>query len=255
VNSTGGFRRRATYVNEQRQRAEHLLLLDTGDALVGGGILGDQTQGEAIVAGMNMMGYDAMALGPRELRLGVELLTQRVEDAEFPMLSANVVLTGTDDLFAKPYVILEAGGHRVGVIGLTRATAKPREGFAYLDAQEAAARYVPEVAKQAGTVIILTNLKYDLARELASAVPGIDLVIAALPAEIPNKVRKAPKTKTMVVAAEQPAERHTGRRVGNLFVVIGSDGRLAEEAWTTKALDRQIPDYVPMRDLLNGYRH
>jgi len=41
-----------------------------GDALVGGGILGDITQGEAIVAGMNLMSYDAFALGPKELALG-----------------------------------------------------------------------------------------------------------------------------------------------------------------------------------------
>jgi len=43
-----------------------LLLLDTGDALAGGKRLGDATQGQVIVDGMNLMGYDAMALGPLE---------------------------------------------------------------------------------------------------------------------------------------------------------------------------------------------
>ena len=51
MNATGGFRRRATHVSEQRDLAEHLILLDAGDALVGGGDLGDRTNGRVVVEG------------------------------------------------------------------------------------------------------------------------------------------------------------------------------------------------------------
>ncbi len=230
------------------------MLLDTGDALIGGGILGDRTQGEVIVAGMSLMGYDAMALGPRELSLGVDLLRQRMEEAQFPMLSANVMLSGTEELFAQPYVVLQIADHRVGIIGLTRVPDEPRAGFQVLDPQEAAARYVAEVAGQADTVIVLTNLKYRRALELASAVPGIDLMIAALPDQLPRQVATAPETGTRVVTAEQPLSRHTGRQVGRLAVTIESDGTLSDVSWTIKPMDKEIPDDPQMRALLDKYR-
>lgn len=229
------------------------MLLDTGDALIGGGLLGDATEGEVIVAGMNAMRYDAMTLGPRELSLGVDLLERRMAEAEFPILSANVVLTGTETLFAEPYTIVEMDGHRVGIVGLTRLPNKPQPGFQILDPQDAASRYAPEVAEQAGTIIILTNMGYRDAIELAKAVPGIDLVIAALPGQLPEQVAVVAETGAMAVTAEQPLKRHTGRRVGRLAVTLESDGRLTDPSWATKWMDRNIPDDPQMKELLDRY--
>jgi 2',3'-cyclic-nucleotide 2'-phosphodiesterase (5'-nucleotidase family) len=230
------------------------LLLDTGDALIGGGILGDATKGEVIVAGMSAMGYDAMTLGPKELSMGVEVLGRRVAEAEFPMLSANVVLTGTETLFAEPYTIVEVGGHRVGIIGLTRVPSQPRPGFQILKPQDAAARYAAEVSTQAGTIIVLTNMKYRQALKLAKAVPDIDLVVSALPGQLPEEVAEVAETGAIVVTAEQPVKRHTGRRVGRLAVTLESDGSLSDPSWTTKWMDKKIADDAQMTELLNGFR-
>jgi 2',3'-cyclic-nucleotide 2'-phosphodiesterase (5'-nucleotidase family) len=229
-------------------------VLDTGDALVGGGVLGDQTQGEVIVAGMNLMGYDAMALGPKELSLGLELLRQRMEEAEFPMLSANVLLTGTEELVAPPYAILDVGDHLVGIIGLTREPGQVMPGFQVLDPQEAAGRYLPLVAQEADTVVILTNLGYRQAEELAGAVAGIDLVVAALPNQLPSRAARLPATGTLLVTAEQPVTRHTGRRVGKLRVTMEADGSLTDEAWESREMDLQIPDNPEMQALLDDFR-
>ncbi len=230
------------------------MLLDSGDALIGGGALGDKTKGEAIVAGMNLMAYDAMALGPKELSLGLDLLRQRMKEAEFPILSANVVLSGTQELVAQPYVILERGGHRLGVIGLTRVPDKPQAGFQVLDPEQAAARYLPQVSAKADTVILLTNMSYQTALELAGAVQGIDLVVAALPGQLPRQVAKAPVTGTMVVVAEQPVAKHTGRQVGGLVVTLGADGTLSDPVWEVVPMSGQIADDPQMKALLNKYR-
>ena len=238
-------------------------MLDTGDALVGGGVLGEQTEGEAIVAGMNLMGYDVLALGPKELSLGPDTLRQRMEEAAFPMLSANVVLSGTEELLAEPFAVLQAGDHRLGVIGLTRpldpvsdgaasaAGPRPQECARVLDPQEAAARYVPLVAEQAGTVIVLTNLDYRAGLALAEAVPGIGLVLAALPDQPAGALVRAPATGTIVVSAEQPAPRHTGRRVGRLVVAVDVEGRLSGESWASHAMDKTLADDLLMDALLN----
>lgn len=231
-------------------------MLDTGDALAGGGWLGELTDGEAIVAGMNLMGYDALALGPKELSLGLDKLRRRMEEAGFPVLSANVVLSGTDELLADPFAVVQAGDHRVGVIGLTRplvpangGAVAPTAGFRVLDPQQAAARYMPQVAEQAGTVIVLTNLDYRAGLALAEAVPGIDLLIAALPEQLPGQYVRVPATGTIVVSAEQPAPRHTGRRVGRLVVTVDGEGNLSGESWASHAMDRTLAD-DPLMDVL-----
>jgi 2',3'-cyclic-nucleotide 2'-phosphodiesterase (5'-nucleotidase family) len=203
---------------------------------------------------MNQMGYDAMALGPKELSLGPEVLAKRMAEAKFAMLSANVALEGTGQLVAKPFTVKEIAGHRVGIIGLTRMPADREPGFEVLGLQEAVAQYVPEVAEQADTVILLTNDGYRAALKIASAVPGIDLVVAALPGQLPQAAVRAPETGTIVVTAEQPVAMHTGRRVGRLSVTIGSDGSLSGESWKSVEMDKQLADDAAMGQLLDGFR-
>jgi len=216
--------------------------------------LGTNTQGEVIIAGMNLMGYDAMALGPKELSLGIDLLRWRMGDASFPILSANVVLTGTQDLVAEPYTILDIVGHKVGVIGLTRVEAAAPSGFQLLDPQEALKRYLPEVREQAGTVILLTNLENNAALALARAVPGIDLVVGALPSQFPTQSVRVPNTGTLVVVADMASIGHSGRCVGILHATLGSDGSLTEESWSTHWIDKSIADDPAMQVLLDKYR-
>jgi 5'-nucleotidase/UDP-sugar diphosphatase len=231
-----------------------LVLVDTGDALVGGGLLGDETQGEAIVAGMNLMGYDAMALGPKELSLGSDLLRQRMQEAQFAMLSANVVLSNREELFAQPYAIVPVAGYRLGLIGLTRPPEGPDGDFRVLDPQQAAERYVADLAGQVDVVVVLTNLPYQAGLALASAVPGIDLLIAALPDQLPQQAVRAPGTGTIVITAEQPTAGHTGRRVGRLAVMVGSDGVLSGESWASVPMDATLADDLQMKELLDRYR-
>jgi 2',3'-cyclic-nucleotide 2'-phosphodiesterase (5'-nucleotidase family) len=254
VSATGGFRRRATYIQQQRQQVPSLILVDTGDAFVGGGPLGDMTQGEVIVAGMNLMGYDAMALGPEELSLGKDLLRQRMQEAEFAILSANVVLRDTDELLAQPYAVVPVDGHRLGLIGLTRPPEGPGGDFRVLDPQQAAERYVAELAGQADVVVVLTNLAYRDGLALASATPGIDLLITALPDQVLQQAIRAPGTGTIIIAAEQPTAGHTGRRVGRLAVTVGSDGVLSGESWGSVPMDATIADDPQMKELLDRYR-
>jgi 5'-nucleotidase/UDP-sugar diphosphatase len=231
-----------------------VLLLDTGDALVGGGILGDKTQGEVIVEGMNLMGYDAMALGPKELSLGPDLLLLRMNAAEFPIVSANVVQSDTGEPIAQPFVVVERAGHHLAVIGLTRTPDEVPSGFEVLDPQQVVQTVVKEAAKQADTIIVLTNLPYRSGIALAEAVPGIDLLVAAEPGQLPTAVATVPGTGTLVVTAEQPLARHTGRRVGRLMLTVLGDGSLQAESWESKPMDRTIVDDLEMAALLNRYR-
>jgi 2',3'-cyclic-nucleotide 2'-phosphodiesterase (5'-nucleotidase family) len=229
-------------------------LLDTGDALIGDGILGNKTRGEAIVAGMNLMHYDAMALGPKELSLGANQLEQRMEEASFPILSANVTWADTGELVAPPYTLLDVDDYRVGVIGLTRRSNDQFDNLVILEPRESLVSVVPEVAEKSDTLVLLTNLTFHAALELVRTVPGIDLVVAALPAQLPGRAIRIPETGTLAVTADQAMPRHAGRRVGRLVVTLGSDGALGGESWASVPMAPEIADDPEMRALLDTYR-
>lgn len=238
---------------QERAKAEHLLLVDAGDALAGGG-LGDSTEGEAIVAGMGLMGYDAMALGPKELALGLDTLQRRMAEATFPMLSANAVLDPGGELLARPYHVVEVGTFRAAIVGLTRPPDLPVEGIRVLDPREALTGVLAEVSPQADLVILLTNLAYDQAQTLAAELPGIDLVVAALPPHSPTGAVRLPGTGTIVVVAEYPTPGHTGRQIGRLAVTVQDDGSLAGETWAAVPLSLFLDDDPEMAALLGRYR-
>jgi 2',3'-cyclic-nucleotide 2'-phosphodiesterase (5'-nucleotidase family) len=206
-----------------------------------------------IVAGMNLMGYDAMAIGPRELSLGLETLRRRMVEAAFPMLSANVVLEADGELLAAPYTILPVAGQRVALLGLTRPPEELLPDFRVLDPLETALQYVPELAQQAETIIILTNLDFRSAWALAEAVPGIALVVAGLPQNMPDRAARTATNGTLVVAADPPAPGHTARWLGRLAVNLDGDGGLTGESWLAVPLDNGVPDDPDMQALLGRY--
>jgi 2',3'-cyclic-nucleotide 2'-phosphodiesterase (5'-nucleotidase family) len=110
-----------SYLREYcRQKKEGFLLLDTGD-IFQGTLVGTKTKGEAVVRYMNEVGYDAWVLGNHEFDLGRIVPENLVRQADFAVLSSNVVDTtgGQRTDFVKPYIIRNYGPMKVGVIGIT----------------------------------------------------------------------------------------------------------------------------------------
>jgi hypothetical protein len=64
---------------------------------------------------------------------------------------------------------------------------------------------------------------------------------------------RLPEVGTLVVTAEQPFPRHTGRRVGRLAVLIESDGSLSGESWTSVSMGSQFADDLLMSALLDRF--
>ena len=78
-----------------RAGCPNTLLLDNGDFLHGSA-LGDWAAGEGagqphpMIAAMNALGYDAATLGNHEFSRGLDVLERALEEARFPMVSANL---------------------------------------------------------------------------------------------------------------------------------------------------------------------
>ncbi|MGB9879883.1 MAG: hypothetical protein ACPLRM_03885, partial [Anaerolineae bacterium] len=142
------------------------MLLDAGNALWSTQPLAVQSQGKVIIEGMNLMGYDAMVIGDLDLQWGPDVLRQRIAEAKFPVLSANVMLAEENRLLAQPYALLQVGDRRVGIIGLTwdaaSQSAPQFQGkYTLLKAEDVLAKYVAELARQTDIIIVLSNMGYD----------------------------------------------------------------------------------------------
>ena len=100
-------------------------MLDSGNSLIGDLNPAKRTQGASSVAIMNLMGYDAMALGAGDLSMGLDVIRQRQAEAKFPFLSANAVVSGTTELVATPYITREIGSGSGGYLGPVRQGNSP----------------------------------------------------------------------------------------------------------------------------------
>jgi 2',3'-cyclic-nucleotide 2'-phosphodiesterase (5'-nucleotidase family) len=101
------------------------LLVDSGDLLQGSSMAAAYTPLEAgeehpVITAMNLMEYDAAALGNHEFNFGIEHLDRVIADATFPFLSANVVHAGTGEPAYPEYVLVTRMlGDRPLTVGVT----------------------------------------------------------------------------------------------------------------------------------------
>jgi 2',3'-cyclic-nucleotide 2'-phosphodiesterase (5'-nucleotidase family) len=242
-------------VKQERQALSHLLLLDAGDSLFGDRLLGQQTQGKGVVEAMNLLGYDAMALGGGDMRLGLDTLRQRMAEAEFHFLSANMVLSGTETLVAEPYIIKEMGDHRVAIIGLTEPGAADavQGAVTVLNPIETARRYVEEVSPKASIIIVLSHIGVEENMKLAEEVEGIDLIVSGAGQVLPGQAVQNETTGTFIVQAEVPSPGHAGRIVGVARFRTDSQGKITSHQWTAVSLTPDFADDPEMRTLLSTY--
>jgi 2',3'-cyclic-nucleotide 2'-phosphodiesterase (5'-nucleotidase family) len=162
------------------------LILSGGDMWTGPAV-SSWFDGESMADVMNVMGYDAAAIGNHEFDWGIEGLRDRAAQSEFPFLSANIRIqeTGEPAGFAIPFAVQEVNGIPVGLIGLT-TTSAPRttmpdhvaglEFFAYREALE---EVVPQV--RAGGAELLVVIGHICSDEMEWLVPtAAELGIAVI---------------------------------------------------------------------------
>ncbi len=192
--------RQATLIQEIRLQVPDVLLLHAGDAL-GGTLYFTAHKGIADAWVLEQMGFTALTLGNHEFNRGPAGLAQFAEAVTFPLLSANFDFTGEPLLAGeiRPYVIVEVGGGKVGIVGLTTEDtaqiSNPGPNVVIGDAVVAARRAVAELnALGVNAIIALTHLGWDADLELARSVTGIDIVIGGhshtLPTEYPVVVER-----------------------------------------------------------------
>ena len=175
---------------EVRASGGHVLLLDGGDINTGVPE-SDLQDAEPDFKGMNLIGYDASAVGNHEFDKPPQVLAKQRSWINFPLLSANIYKDG-QRLF-QPYAIFERGGYKIAVMGLTtddtRIMVLPANivGIEFRKPAEEAAKLLPELRRQADMVIAATHMGHytDGKRgvnapgdvEMARTTRGLDLIV------------------------------------------------------------------------------
>ena len=187
------------------RKGEPILTLDAGDTIQGTPLAYYYAKVEPITAGakhpmanaMNLVGYDAAALGNHEFNYGIDTLRAFESQLNFPLLGANAVDPATKRPVFPPYIIrkFKVGDGRtlkVGVLGLTNP------GIAIWDKANVEGRMEFPGPGRAGQEV----------RPGSSSAKGCDLVIV---------VRPLGRRHLLVVRrrAALPGERRVpGRRAG-----------------------------------------
>ena len=169
-----GLARIAAAVDRIRAEGRPTLLLDSGDTIEGAPEqalafeAGSAGGADPIIAAMNRIGYDAMAVGNHEFDFGRERLARSRSEARFPFLSANITADDGAPAFP-PFVVREIGGVRVGILGLTTRQVPAWEsesrisGLRFSDSVEAARRFVAILRDREGCdlVVVLTHQGFE----------------------------------------------------------------------------------------------
>jgi len=181
----GGSARLASVVRQVKPD----LMLDSG-GMLSGSLISDTFQGEPVVAAMNAIGYDAVAVGSSEFGFGIPALRARRRQAHFLFLSANAT-SPIDEI--QPAAIYNAQGIRIAVVGLTSEdiTGHP-QNLKYVDVADAVRTledFVPRIRNRADSIILLANLTPEEEQRIARAFPEIRLIIGGHEeAELPVRI-------------------------------------------------------------------
>lgn len=229
-----GLAERATFIKQVRAGTPNVLVVDAGDINTGSA-LSNMFKAEIDIKAYNMMGYEAVALGNHEFDKDLATLEAQMAQSEFPWLSANVKKADGSYL-AKPYIVKDYEGFRVGVFGITTLRtleiASPDKSLAFID-EIAAGKEMVETLRtkeKCDVVIALTHLGLVkeaegqvTSKDFAAAVAGIDLVVDGHS----HSLLKAPEYagSTPIVQANE-----WGKYVGDgTFEIV--DGKVKSFAW------------------------
>lgn len=99
--------------------------MDAGDAffdkpvLMAGKESSSKLKAKTIVKGYNRIGYDVVNVGQSDFAAGRDFLQELIDSSQAEFISANIIDSESKKVVFKPSLIVERGGLKVGVIGLT----------------------------------------------------------------------------------------------------------------------------------------
>ena len=240
----------AVLADQYAAEGAYVLVLDAGDFSQGTTSV-SLSQGATAIELMNMVGYDAVALGNHEFDYGFEALKKNMESAQFPVLAANVKYNG-ELAFDDAAVFTTPGGTKIGVFGLdtpetaTKAHPGKIQGVTFAGGEElyAIAQEMVDMLKNEGCNYIIclghlgiddeTALTKNRSIDLLEKVTGIDVFIDghshSTEEEIAEKTNADRKVGDTVLTS-------TGTKIENIGVVTIKDSVITTETVSAETVE------------------
>jgi 5'-nucleotidase len=181
--NVGGFPAMVAKVRELRRKEENLLMLHAGDVFQGT-LYFQKYQGLADLDFLHMIELDAFVLGNHEFDKGADVLAAFAQQAEFPILGANIDVSNEPKLshIVLPYTIKTYGDETVGIIGLTLKDipdiSQPGPTIQFYDPLPIAQNLIDElIALGINKIVLLTHLGFQDDLELAENLSGVDVIV------------------------------------------------------------------------------
>jgi 5'-nucleotidase/UDP-sugar diphosphatase len=262
----GGAARQATVVEQIRAEGGNSILIDGGDRFTGT-LFHQQWRGEDSARIMNAMEYDVMVVGNHEFDDGNEVLARFVDALDFPLITANV--TFGEDLTDKiqPYTILEVGGQKIGVIGLTPPDtgilSSPGPDVVFNADLAAATQAAVDELTEAGVnkIILLTHIGLPAMLELVPQLSGVDVVVDGHSHTLLSNAYTAGEDSYPVVATDADGNDvyivqagSSLRYLGRLNVTWDAEGAVTAASGDTILLSRFITPDAEVQAIVDELR-
>ncbi len=170
--------RRASFIKRTRKYHPDIIVVDAGNAIDRDFELG-RLRSEIMLTAMNLMVYDALNMGDRELSHEIQTFERHRTLAQFPFLSANATADIETPLL--PSIVFDREPIQVGILGLVGL---PQQGDHYFrspfqvkDPVPIAAQWVAELRQKTDVVIVLGAMDAIQRNHLLQEVPDIDIFI------------------------------------------------------------------------------
>jgi 5'-nucleotidase len=196
--NASGFARIKSAIDSLAAQSPNVLKLHAGDAVTGTLYFNRAgADGEADAALMNTVCFDAFALGNHEFDKGdtglkgfLDFLRKDPAKCNTPVLSANVNFGANSALnpsrapgYVNRSVVLERGGQKIGLIGLTiaaktKASSSPDPDTTFDDEALAAQREIDTLrAKGINKIIVMSHIGYEYDKQVVAKLSGVDVVV------------------------------------------------------------------------------
>jgi len=271
-----GLAKIATLVKRERARAQDALLVDIGDmvqdpqsTLTNYFLAKHPKTLNPMIAVMNRMHYDAMAVGNHEFNFAPEPMWTMKGASHFPWLGANVKQTYTHGApYFRPYIIRTVRGVRIGIVAFVAPVVEPVAGYQLEPIVESAKRVIPQLRPKVDLLVVLLHSGFvrdpvtgeqaariqvpgeNVAEEFVQQVPGVDVIMYGhVHSELPEKVMNG------VLLTEAKFWGQSLARV-DVTMVKGADGhwQVASKHSRTIPVTADVPADPDILKLVRPYR-
>jgi 2',3'-cyclic-nucleotide 2'-phosphodiesterase (5'-nucleotidase family) len=201
---------------------------------------------------LNVMKLDAVTPGEADFVFGLPFLQMLASRLTMPVVAANLVDAATGEpVFAAYTVRTLAGGLRVGITGVIDEDIKfptyiDASGFRVLGAEQTLRKLMPELAREADFLILLSHMGLERSNALAKRLGGFDLVVVGHGRPVLKKLEKQGETIMLATGGE-------GQYLGRVDLSLSASGDVVEGSMRLVPLEDAIEIHPAVKDLFVQY--